>query len=244
MRCARTSLTRARPTPAPITVRDRALALTRAIADSARPARRAAASAVGLVENVAMPASSHGDAERLDPVMVEALKQLRSFTYRRRRLQSTAPYLEWPPSATACELLQLGRPAGRRSRFPVGQDPDHGLARAARQVGGPSHSWAGCHLGSHPSAHRRAREESQRSGGALWRYPHFQAPQAPMVTPGTLKTFVPGPSSMASRPRTRSGLPSMPRACRQERGIHTTRSLRPARDRLLARRRRRELLLS
>jgi hypothetical protein len=43
-------------------------------------------------------AESSDDAQRLDPVMVEALKQLRSFTYRRRQLQSTAPVMGHPSS--------------------------------------------------------------------------------------------------------------------------------------------------
>jgi len=37
-----------------------------------------------------MPVSGDGDGRRLDPVVEEALKRLRSFTYRRRRLISTA----------------------------------------------------------------------------------------------------------------------------------------------------------
>lgn len=37
-----------------------------------------------------MTSDCNGDVVRPDPVLVEALKQLRSFTYRRRRLQSTA----------------------------------------------------------------------------------------------------------------------------------------------------------
>jgi hypothetical protein len=44
-----------------------------------------------------MAADSSDNAVRLDPVLVEALKDLRSFTYRRRRLQSTAPVLSGLP---------------------------------------------------------------------------------------------------------------------------------------------------
>lgn len=40
-----------------------------------------------------MPAEDDDDPVRLAPVLVEALKQFRSFTYRSRQLQSTAPVM-------------------------------------------------------------------------------------------------------------------------------------------------------
>jgi hypothetical protein len=66
-------------------------------------------------------AGSSDDAQRLDPVLVEALKQLRSFTYRRRRLERTAPVMGHPSSpgrgvlGVVKALAHLRPEAGQRS---------------------------------------------------------------------------------------------------------------------------------
>ena len=52
-----------------------------------------------------MAAESSDAAQRLDPVLAEALKQLRSITYRRRELQSTAPMMMGYPSSPGRRVL-------------------------------------------------------------------------------------------------------------------------------------------
>ena len=80
-----------------------------------------------------MPVSGDGDGRRLDPVVEEALKQLRSFTYRRRRLISTAkpsqrrarsPFTRPTAldvvrhSASAARLLVISRRSGEGRPLP------------------------------------------------------------------------------------------------------------------------------
>jgi hypothetical protein len=112
-----------------------------------------------------MPASSNGDAERLDPVIVEALKQLRSLTYRRRRLISAAsPRVMTSRLSQAAEVVWLLAHARIENRKKSLSDPAarSGAIHIFKHLKHHGYAWNPEHVHAWAITHGFTAQDAQR----------------------------------------------------------------------------------
>jgi hypothetical protein len=120
---------------------------------------------------VGMTAAGNGDAGRLDPVLEEALQQLRAFTYRRRRLQTTATPRRRPrPSRSQLAVLReyirltahVRLEDRDRSLADPSAAPEPSTSSSTSSITATPGTPKRSRLGHHPRLHRRGRPTARR----------------------------------------------------------------------------------